>query len=142
MQLNPYLTFNGDCEAAMGLYHQVLGGELMEMLRFGNAPGCGEEVPPDWRDKIMHACLCLGDRQLMASDSPPGQQEPVSGFGLALSLEDLAEAERIFGAFADGGTVLMPLQETFWATKFGMVRDRFGIQWMINYVALSESANA
>jgi PhnB protein len=90
-------------------------------------------VPAEWRKKIMHACLTIGDESLMASDSPPGHQEDaVKGFSVSINVDKPAEADRIFAALAEGGTTRMPIQETFWAQRFGMLVDRFGIPWMIN----------
>ena len=89
-------------------------------------------MPAEWRKKILHARLVFGDNVLMASDAPPGRFEKMQGFSVSLVLKDPDEAERIFNAFANGGTVRMPLGETFWAIKFGMLTDRFGTPWMVN----------
>ena len=131
MKLNPYLTFNGDCEAAFRFYEQHLGGKIQVILPFGETPACGE-IPKEWHDKVMHACLVIGDNLLMGSDNPPGMQEEKQGYSVAINVDEPAEAERIFGALAEGGTVRMPLEQTFWAIRFGMVVDRFGISWMVN----------
>jgi PhnB protein len=96
-----------------------------------------EHAPPEWQSEIMHARLSIGDQVLMASDSPPQYQAPMKGFSVSLNVDSIAEAERIFAAFAEGGTVGMPLQQTFWATRFGMLTDRFGTPWMINCEAQS-----
>jgi PhnB protein len=131
MQLNPYLHFDGQCETAMQFYAQVLGGQIVAMLRHTGTP-MEQHVPAEWRDKIMHARLIVGDKVLMASDVPPGCNEAMKGFAVTLGIEDPTEAERVFHALADGGTVRMPIQQTFWATRFGMLVDRFGTPWMIN----------
>ena len=131
MQLNPYLTFNGQCEAAFRLYERILGGKIAMMLTYGESPAA-EHTSPEWRGKIMHARLMLGDKALMASDAPRGRFEPPKGFHVNIGVDEPAEAERIFHALAENGTVTMPLQETFWATRFGMLVDQFGIPWMIN----------
>jgi PhnB protein len=131
MQLNPYLTFNGQCEAAFKFYEKCLGGKIVSMLPHEGTPA-EEHVPPEWRKKIMHACLSVGDEMLMASDAPPGRFEPMKGFSVTLRIADPTEAERVFHALADKGTVQMPIQETFWAARFGMLVDRFGTPWMIN----------
>jgi len=89
-------------------------------------------VPPEWHDKIMHARLTVGDETLMGSDAPPGRYEAMKGFSVTLGIADPADAERIFQALAQGGTVRMPIQPTFWAQRFGMLVDRFGTPWMIN----------
>ena len=91
-----------------------------------------EHVPAEWRSKIMHARLVLGDQVLMASDAPPGRQDAMKGFSVSLNVDTTAEAERIYGALAENGTVTMPIQQTFWAARFGMLVDRFGTPWMIN----------
>ena len=131
MQLNPYLIFNGQCEAAFKFYEERLGGKILVMLTHGSSP-MAEKGPPEWRDKIMHARLTVGDAVLMGSDSPPEHYEGMKGCYVALNTEVPADAERIFHALAENGTVRMPLQETFWAARFGMLIDQFGVSWMIN----------
>jgi PhnB protein len=131
MQLNPYLSFNGQCEAAFKFYERVLGGKIVMLFTYGEAPE-PERVSPDLRGKIMHARLMLGDQALMASDAPAGRFEPAKGFHVSLGIDNPTEAERIFRALAANGTVTMPIQETFWAARFGMLVDQFGIPWMIN----------
>lgn len=132
MQLNPYLTFDGQCEAAFRFYAQCLGGEIAALSTFGETPAC-DHVPPEFHDKIMHARLLLGDQVLMGSDTTPAHPyEGIKGCAIALNVATTAEAERIFHALAAAGTVQMPLGETFWATRFGMLVDRFGVSWMIN----------
>ena len=101
------------------------------MLTHAGTPAEGQ-VPANWRDKIMHACLVVGDEVLMGSDAPPEHFQQPQGFSVALGVDEPAEAERIFNALADKGTVRMPIQQTFWALRFGMLVDRFGIPWMIN----------
>ena len=131
MQLNPYLTFNGQCEAAFKFYERCLGGKIEMMLTHGNSP-MAEQVAPEWRNRIMHARLIVGDKVLMGSDAPPERYEGTKGFCVSLGIDKPAEAERIFNALAENGTVQMPLQQTFWAVRFGMLVDRFGIPWMVN----------
>jgi PhnB protein len=131
MQLNPYLLFNGQCEAAFTFYARCLGGKVMAMLPHEGTPA-EEHVPPEWRKKIIHACMTVGDTFLMASDCPADRYEKPQGFSVSLQIKDPAEAERAFHALAANGTVRMPIQETFWAVRFGMLVDQFGIPWMIN----------
>ncbi len=131
MQLNPYLTFDGQCEAAFKFYQKVLGGDIVAMIPHEGSPAA-EHVPPEWRSKIMHARLAIGDRVLMGSDAPPDRREPMKGFSVTLGVDDPAEAERVFHALAEGGAVCMPIQKTFWAERFGMCTDRFGTPWMVN----------
>ena len=131
MQLNSYLTFNGQCEAAFKFYEQCLGGTIGTMLTHGNSP-VAKEVPSEWHNKILHASLTVGDHVLMGADAPPDRYEKPQGFSVMLELKDATEADRVFQAFTEKGTVQMQLQETFWALRFGMLIDRFGIPWMIN----------
>lgn len=131
MQLSPYILFNGQCEAAFKFYEQCLGGKITAMVTHENTPA-EANVPAEWRDRILHARLTVGDWVLMGSDAPPERYEAPRGFSVTLGIDDPAEAERIFNALAEDGTVRMPLQQTFWAARFGMLTDRFGIPWMIN----------
>ena len=131
MQANTYLTFDGNCAEAFKVYEKVLGGKIIAMMTHKDTPA-EAHVPAEWRDKILHARLVFGDNVLMASDAPPGRFEKMQGFSVTLVTKDSAEAERLFNALADGGAVTMPLGETFWAVKFGMLTDRFGTPWMIN----------
>lgn len=131
MQLTPYLTFNGDCETAFRFYAQYLGGTLEALLTHGEAPN-REETPADWHNRILHARLNVSGQLLMGSDNPPGAGEPTQGYSIAIGMGDPAEAERLFQALAEGGTIRMPMQETFWALRFGMLVDRFGVSWMVN----------
>jgi len=131
VQLNPYLTFNGQCEAAFKFYENCLGAKIEAMLLCEGTPAA-EQVPAEWRSKIMHACLVMGDQELMGADVPPDGYQKPQGFSVTLGLKDAAQAERIFHALAENGTVQMPIQETFWASRFGMLVDQFGIPWMIN----------
>jgi PhnB protein len=131
MQLNPYLHFNGRCEAAFNFYEQCLGGKTVFKMTYGESP-MADKSPPEWLGKIMHARLLVNDQVLMGSDAPPDRYDAPKGFSLSLNLADAAEAERIFSALVEKGTVVMPLQQTFWAERFGMLMDEFGIPWMIN----------
>jgi PhnB protein len=131
MRVNPYLFFNGQCEEAFKFYAKILGGKIEAMLPHAGTPA-EQHVGPEWRDKIMHAKLAIGGDVLMASDAPPGRQQQTGGYSVSLQIEQPAEAERIFDAFKEGGTVTMPLEKTFWAQRFGMLVDRYGTPWMIN----------
>jgi PhnB protein len=131
MQLSPYLRFNGQCEAAFKFYERSLGGKIEAMMTHEGTPAAGQ-VPADWRKKILHVRLVVGDQTLMGSDCPPDRYEKPQGFSVSLDVKTPAEAERLFLALAEGGTVQMQLQQTFWAARFGMVVDRFGTPWMIN----------
>jgi len=138
MEMNPYLSFNGDCEAAFKFYEQHLGGQPGAIFRYSGTPMAGQ-VPADWADKIMHASVTVGGQVLMGGDAAPGHYEAPKGFSLSLHLKSTADADRIFEHLAAGGKVVMPLEKTFWAARFGMVVDRFGIPWMINCEGSGES---
>lgn len=131
MQINPYLFFSGDCEEAFKFYEQTLGGKIETMMPHAGTPA-ESQTPAEWRDKIMHARMKVGDDVLMGSDQPPAHEQKPQGFSISINLKDTAEAERIFNALAENGKVNMPLQKTYWAERFGMLVDRFGIPWMIN----------
>jgi PhnB protein len=131
MQLNPYLTFNGQCETAFKFYEKCLGGKIEAMMAHTGTPA-EAHVPPEWREKIMHARLNVNGEVLMGSDAPPDHYKEPKGFSVSLQFKDIKEAERVFHALAESGRVGMPLQQTFWAARFGTVVDRFGIPWMIN----------
>lgn len=131
MQINAHIHFDGDCEAALKFYEQSLGAKITFMMPFEGSPAA-TEVPESWRGKILHAAMKIGDDVVTAADAPPGYFHKPQGFSLAIGTLDPAEAERSFTALSEGGSVQMPMQETFWAVRFGMVTDRFGIPWMIN----------
>lgn len=131
MQLNPHLTFNGQCEAAFRFYELCLGGKVVFMMTYGESP-LANQTPPEWRGKLLHAMLSLGDYRITGADVPPESYQKPQGFSVFLSIDTAAEAERIFNALADGGEAQIALQETFWAQQFGMLIDQFGTPWLIN----------
>jgi PhnB protein len=131
MKLNVYLAFDGRCKEAFEFYQTVLGGNIEAMIPHAGTPAEGS-VPPEWLDKIMHARLSIGDNLLMGSDAPPNHHKKPQAFSVNIGIDDQNEAERIFHALAENGSVMMPIAPTFWATRFGMCTDRFGIPWMIN----------
>lgn len=133
MQVQPYLFFDGHCEEAIEFYRQALGAKVEMLMRYKDSP---EPPPPDlalpgMEDKVMHASFRIGDSIVMASDDCTRTQISFQGFQLSLTVSDDVEAERRFTALAEGGQVKMPLAKTFFATKFGMVVDRFGVSWMV-----------
>jgi PhnB protein len=135
VQLNPYLTFNGQCEEAFRFYEKCLDAKISFMMTYGDAPMAeqtAEQTPSAWRNKILHTTLQVGDRVLQGVDVLPEHYQKPQGFSLSLNINSAEEADRIFNALADGGTVQMALQETFWASRFGMLVDKFGTPWMIN----------
>jgi PhnB protein len=131
MRTNTYLLFNGTCQEAFQVYAKVLGGKIEAMLPHEGTPAA-EHVPAEWRKKILHAKMDLGDAVLMASDAPPGHYEKPAGFSVNVNVPTPAEAERVYQALSEGGKITMALAETFWALKFAMFVDRFGIPWMVN----------
>ena len=131
MRINPYLGFNDQCEAAFKFYEQALGGKIEAMLSYGETPAAGA-VPTSRHNKIMHARLTVGDNVLMGGDAPTEEFAKVQGFSVSIHVQDPAEAERIFNALSPSASILMPLGETFWSKKFGMLTDQFGIPWIIN----------
>jgi len=131
MQLIAYLNFNGNCEEAFRYYEKHLGGKIIAMMRYEDGPK-DMPVSPDSKKKIMHARLTVGDAVLMASDAPPPRFDKPQGFAVSIMIDEPAEADRVFSALGDGGTVTMPIGETFWAKRFGMLVDRFGTPWMVN----------
>jgi PhnB protein len=131
MQLNPYLLFDGNCEEAFKFYEKCLGGKILAMMTHDGTP-MADQVPAEWKNKIIHARMTVGDQVLMASDAPPNDYSKPKGFSINIGVKDPTDAERIFRALAHGGTVQMPIAETFWAIRFGMLTDRFGTPWMVN----------
>ena len=131
MKLVPILSFQGDCEEAFKFYERCLGAQPGALFRYGGSP-MANAVPPEWADKVMHANLTIGEQLIQASDVLPAQYEEPKGFTLSLQIKSAADAERIFAELATNGTVRMPLEKTFWAERFGMVVDRFGVPWLIN----------
>ena len=136
MQVQPYLFFDGRCEEAVEFYRRALGAEVTMLMRFKDSPEPHEPgmLPPGAGDKVMHASLRIGETTVLASDGRCEGRPSFQGFSLSLTVPDEPEAERLFGALADGGQVQMPLTKTFFASRFGMVADRFGVSWMV-YVA-------
>ena len=131
MKLNPYLTFNGQCESALKFYERCLGGQILMLMKYEDSP-MAKQVPPNWGKKIIHATFALADHTLGAADAFPESYQKPQGFSVTLNIDTAAEADRIFKMLAENGSVQMPLQETFWAIRFGMFVDQFGTPWMIN----------
>lgn len=133
MHINPYLHFDGDCAEAMRFYAELLGGEIDMMMKFSEAPPM-DGASAEWQDKVMHCQIkASGGLILMGTDAPPAYFRTPQGFSVSLSLDTPAEAERIYAALADRAqAVSMELQKTFFAERFGMLTDRFGIPWIVN----------
>jgi PhnB protein len=133
--INPYLMFNGNTEEAFNFYKSVFGGEFQMISRFRDAPEAGK-VSDEWGDKLLHGSLPVGDTVLMGSDPPDnwtGKHEAGNNFNLSYSAKSEAEVDEKFKALAEGGQVYMPVAKTFWGAYFGMLRDKFGVQWMVSY---------
>ena len=131
MQFNAYLIFNGQCEEAFQFYEQAFGGKIEALIPHAGSPA-ESSVPAEWAAKIMHGRLRVGDSTLMGSDAPPGRYQAPQGVFVNVGVKDPAEADRLFQALSENGSVIMPVQKTFWATRFAMLVDRFGTPWMLN----------
>ncbi len=131
MQLNPHLAFNGQCEAAFNFYAKCLGGKIETMMTYSDSP-MAEQFGAAMRGNVIHATVAFGAQRLTGGDVPPDSYQKPQGFSVLLNLDDAADADRIFKALAENGVVQMPVQETFWALRFGMCVDQFAIPWMIN----------
>jgi PhnB protein len=132
MELNPCinLAFDGQCEAAFKFYERCLSGKITYMLTWGDSP-MAKDASPEWAGKIAHATLFIGNTRFQGSDPAPGSYETPKGFCIMLHPNE-ADAERLFADLSEGGTIRMPLQKTFWAARFGVLTDRFGIPWALN----------
>lgn len=128
MKLDPYLNFDGSCEQAFRFYEQHLGGRITMMMTHGQMPGASN-LPDGRRNQILHARMELGGALLMGADIPGA--EPTRSAYLTLRLDSSEEAERVYALLSDGGQVFMKMEQTFFATRFAQLRDRFGISWMI-----------
>jgi len=140
MQPTTYLNFNGNCEEALRFYQRVLGGHIECLIPYEGTPAA-QCAPADCRGKVLHGRLNVEGRVIMASDCAEDRYQKPQGFSICLGSKDAAEAEAVFHALAEGGTVCLPIQETFWAVRFGMLTDRFGIPWMVNCEKHVETPN-
>ncbi|MDY3551925.1 VOC family protein [Gemmata sp. JC717] len=132
MKWNPHLAFNNQCKEAFEFYEKCLGGKIVAMIGYGDTPA-KDHMPADTGARIMHARLVLGDQVLMGCDAHPAMPyDGIKGSDVALQVETPEEAERLFAALSEGGTVQMPIGETFWSVRFAMLTDKFGVPWMIN----------
>jgi PhnB protein len=131
MKLNPYIHFAGNAEEALNFYAGVLGGQVLDMQRYADAPMPTDE---DYKQKIMHARLLFNDNLIMISDVFKG--EPVSTEGnihMSVDIEEEGKIDDVFNKMAEGGAIMMPLEDTFWGARFGMLKDKFGVHWMFNH---------
>ncbi|MGA9586260.1 MAG: VOC family protein [Terracidiphilus sp.] len=130
MRLNTYLNYGGNCAKAFKFYEEHLGGKIGMIMKHGDMPD-PSKVMPEWKDAVLHATITIGETVIMASDVPPDRWKPMRSAYLALHLASDADAQRLFALLADGGDVFMPLQETFFASRFAQLRDKFGTSWML-----------
>jgi PhnB protein len=132
MKIEPYLFFDGRCGEAIEFYEKAIGAEVVMAMRFKDSPQPPQQaMPPGYENKIMHATLRIGESQVMASDGDCQGKQKFDGFSLSLSAANAAEAERLFKALSEGGQVTMPIGKTFFSPAFGMLQDRFGVNWMV-----------
>jgi PhnB protein len=130
MQLHTYLNFGGNCEQAFRFYEQHLGGKIIMMMTHSQQPNANT-VSPDWKNAILHARINIGETVLMGADIPPERFKPMRSAYLSLTVSSIEEAERIYALLSNGGEIFMPMEETFFAFRFAMLRDKFGTSWMI-----------
>ena len=147
MQALPYLFFDGRCAEAVEFYRTALGADVEAIMHYKDSPDPEQMCPSgiesgDIAEKVMHASFLIGETRIMASDDPTGETKSFEGFSLSLDAADETEADRLFVALSDGGQVQMPLEKTFFASRFGMVQDRFGVSWMVIVVDQEECAEA
>jgi len=128
MKINTYLNYGGNCAEAFHFYEQNLGGKIVMIMTHGQMPG-GSQLGDEWKDAVLHAAIDIGETRLMASDVP--NYQPMRSAYLCIAVDSDAEAERVYGSLSEGGEVFMQMQETFFATRFAQLRDRFGTSWMI-----------
>jgi PhnB protein len=133
MFVQPYLNFEGRCEEALEFYRKALGAEILRMMRYKESPDPNSKsmVPPGSENKVLHASFRVGESTLMASDGRCQGRATFEGIMLTISVKDAAQADRLFAALSDGGQVHMPQAKTFFSPRFGMLADRFGINWMV-----------
>jgi PhnB protein len=133
-QINPYLNFNGNTEDAFNHYRNIFGGDFEMVMRFRDTPGC-EEMPETEKNGIMHIALMIGNNVLMGTDVPKSMEQVKFGTNssISISVDSRAEADRVFNGLAEGGNVQMPMDDMFWGAYYGMLTDRFGVQWMVSY---------
>ena len=130
--IQPYIFFGGRCEEALEFYRATLGAEVQMLMRYNESPEPNPAMPECFGHKVMHASFRVGETTLMASDGMCDGTPNFEGFSLSITVPDEAAADRVFNALAEGGLVTMPLEKTFWAPKFGMLSDRFGVGWMVS----------
>ena len=132
MKLHTYLNYGGNCRQAFEFYAEHLGGKITMLTTHGEVPD-PSKVPPEWRNAVLHARIELGDTVVLGADIPPERFQPMRSAYLSLLVDSTDDAERIYSLLSEGGQIFMPMQETFFARRFAMLRDRFGTSWMLLY---------
>lgn len=135
MRIDCYLSFNGNCEEALNFYARCLGGKITALMRFEGSPMDNKDLSADWKQKVMHANMEAEGAQIMGSDVPPGMGHVAGYNGITVSLfiqQDVEKARKAFEALSEGGQVTMPFAPPFWGGHFGMLKDKFGVPWMVN----------
>jgi PhnB protein len=131
MDVLPYLNFNGNCAEAFAVYEKLMGGTVIMSSKFGDSP-MAAQFPAEMKDQIIHISMRIGNSVIMGSDAPPNHYGKPQGMGVSVNVKTPAEADRVFAGLAEGGSVTMPISQTYWSPRFGMCTDRFGIPWMVN----------
>ncbi|MGB9406237.1 MAG: VOC family protein [Terracidiphilus sp.] len=139
MKLTTYLNFGGNCAEAFRFYEKHLGGKILGMMTYEQMPE-PKNIPPGLEKGILHARITIGETLLMASDAPPDRFQPMRSVYLALGVDSNEEAERLYALLKEGGEIFMPMEETFFAFRFAMLRDKFGTSWMLIHERPSPSA--
>jgi PhnB protein len=130
VKLTTYLNFGGNCEEAFTFYQQHLGAKLQFLMRHSEVPG-GSQAPPEWQNKVLHADLSIGGTSLLGADVSPDRFQPMRSAYMTLTFDNTPETERVYNLLAEGGDIFMPMDESFFAHRFAMLRDRFGVSWML-----------
>jgi len=138
MDVIAYLNFNGNCAEAFAVYEKLMGGKVIMSSTWGESP-MGDQMP-EMKDKIMHISMHVGNSVLMGSDAPPSHYGKPQGISVSVNVNSTDEADRVFAGLAEGGSITMPIAQTFWSPRFGMCTDRFGIPWMVNTQGAAASA--
>ena len=135
MKVQAYIAFSGRCEEALEFYKMCLGAQVTSLMRWKESPDAAMKAPPGYEEKIMNASFRIGETELMADDGMGETKAEFKGMTLAIEVADDGEAQRVFAALGQGGSIRMPLMKTFWSSSFGMLIDKFGVPWMVNVAA-------
>ena len=139
MDVIPYLHFNGNCAEAFAHYGKLMGGKVIMVSKYSDSP-MANDMPAEMRDKIIHIHMQIGNTVLLGSDAPPSHYGKPQVISVSVNVNSTDEADRVFAELAEGGSVTMPIAQTFWSPRFGMCTDRFGVPWMVNCQAAAASA--